>query len=245
MEFRIVLLQQQQIQSAATLTAQTYQPLLESRMNRNSFLARIALATMFMSAAGAETSTGGTANAKSEEQIAQEKAEAAAAKKAAQEQAKAEKAEAAAKAKAAKAEATEAAKKAKAEAAEKAKAEKEAANAAKEAAKKEAAEKKAAEKAAKAAEKTKVVMVSQNGVTRPKAGTKTGQVWDLADKLSAEKGAPVAISELMPVASAAGLNDATVRTQYARWKEFFGVYGKVAKAAAPAPTETPAEAVAA
>ena len=72
-------------------------------------------------------------------------------------------------------------------------------------------------------------------MTQPKEGTKTRLVWDLADQLSKAKGAPVAIGELAPVASAAphNLNDATIRTQYARWKGFHGVYGSVAKAAAP------------
>jgi membrane protein involved in colicin uptake len=166
-------------------------------------------------------------------------------------QAKAAKAAAAAEAKAAKTAAAQAAKEAKAAAAAEAKVKKEAAaaeaKAAKDAAAQAKADAKAAELAAKAAAagepKVKVVMPSQNGITRPKDGTKTAQVWSIADSLSAAKGGPVAISELSPHTSAAGLNDATNRTQYARWKQFNGVFGVVAKtpaAPAPAPVETAA-----
>jgi chromosome segregation ATPase len=182
---------------------------------------------------------------KSEEQIAEEKAAAAAAAKAAKEAAAAEKKAAAEKAKqekaAAKAKADE--EKAVAKAAADAKKAEEKAAAAE--AKRLAAEQKAKEREAKATTKEKVQLISQRGVTQPKAGTKTRAVWDLADKLSAEKGAPVAIAELTPHTIAAGLNDATTRTQYARWKQFHGVYGTVPKAAAPASNDGAGEQAAA
>jgi len=177
---------------------------------------------------------------KSAEQIAEEKAQADAAAKAAKAEAKAkadaEKKEAAEKAKAEKAEAKAKADAEKKAAKEKADEEKKAAKEAAEAERKAAAEAKAKEREEKAVSKVKVQLVSQRGVTQPKEGTKTRAVWDLADKLSAGKGAPVAIKELMPQATAAGINDATTRTQYARWKQFHGVYGSV-KAAT---VETPA-----
>lgn len=169
---------------------------------------------------------------KSAEQIAAEALEAANAKKAAKEKAAAEKKDAADKAKAAKAEAAEKAKVAKQEAADKAKAEKDAAAKAKAEAKAKEAEAKAA---AAGAPKVKVIMPSANGITRPKDGTKTASVWAIADSLSRAKGAAIAISELSPECAKAGLNDATTRTQYARWKQFNGVFGAVPKAAAPAP----------
>lgn len=125
---------------------------------------------------------------------------------------------------------------------EAAKAKKEEEKAAAKAAKEEAARKAAEEKAAAASTKpAKVVMPSQHGVTRPRPEGKCGLVWALADKLSAELGQPVPISVLSKETAAAGLNDATTRTQYARWKTFNGVFGPVAKVAAPAPVaETPA-----
>jgi hypothetical protein len=93
----------------------------------------------------------------------------------------------------------------------------------------------AAEKKAAAAEKkVKVVQPSKNGITRPRPDGACGKVWAFADAESAKIQAPVAISVLMPVCQAAGLNDATTRTQYARWKTYNGVFGAVAKPAAPA-----------
>lgn len=100
----------------------------------------------------------------------------------------------------------------------------------------EAKAKAAADKAAQAGEaKVKVVQPSNNGVTRPKDDSKTGLVWKIADELSKAKQGPVAISELAPECAKAGLNDATTRTQYARWKIYNNVFGQVAKAPAPAP----------
>lgn len=155
-------------------------------------------------------------------------------------------------------EAVEAAKAAKKAAAEAAKAAKDAAKqvekAAKEAAKAQAkAEKdalketakllKAEAKAAKAAEaagkKVKVSQPQQNGVTRPKAEGACGKVWAIADSISQRIGEPVSIAMLQKETSQAGLNDATTRTQYARWKQYNGVIGRV-----PTPAQ-PAEAVAA
>jgi hypothetical protein len=177
---------------------------------------------------------------KSEEQIAEEKAQAAAAAKAEKERVAAEKKAAAEKAKAEKAEAKRLAdeEKAKLKAEADAKKAQEKAQAAE--AKRLAAEAKAKEREEKASTKVKVQLVSQRGVTQPKEGTKTRRVWDLADQLSKDKGAAVAIGELAPVAAKEGLNDATIRTQYARWKAFHGVYGSVPKAAAPAADTTPA-----
>lgn len=155
------------------------------------------------------------------------KAEADAAKAAA----KAAKEAAAAEAKAAKQAAAEQAKAAKQEAAAAAKAEKEAAAAAKAEEKAKAAAAKAAAKAEAAAAKQKVVMPTQYGVTRPRPDGSCGQVWAIADAMSAELGQPVPISLLLPKCAAAELNDATTRTQYARWKTFNGVFGAVPKIA--------------
>jgi membrane protein involved in colicin uptake len=124
------------------------------------------------------------------------------------------------------AEADAAAKKA---AADKEKAEKAAASAAKKA-EREAAKtaKKAEKEAAKAANK----QPTQNDITRPKAGTITGKLWDTFDTLSRETGLPATIGDAMKRSE--GTAEATVRTQYARWRKFNGVTGR---AAAPAKSE--------
>ena len=109
------------------------------------------------------------------------------------------------------------------------------AKAAKELAAKTAAETKAA---AVVVKPVKVAQPQQHGVTRPRADGACGQVWALADAISKRLGQPVPIAQLSKETAAAGLNDATTRTQYARWKTFNGVFGavpKIAEAVAPAP----------
>lgn len=134
--------------------------------------------------------------------------------------------------------------KAKASAEKKAATDKEKADkkAAKDAEKAEAKAKKEAEvkakadaKAASVAAKESNKMPIQNDVRRPKADGACGKVWALADSLSASLGSPVPIASLSKEASAAGINDSTIRTQYALWRKFNGVTGRVvAPAAAPA-----------
>lgn len=161
-------------------------------------------------------------------------------------------AEAAANAKAqADAKAAEKAAKAQAKADEKAKKDKEKADAkaAKEAAAAEAKAKKEADakakadaKAAAAAQKEATKMPEQNGIRRPKPGTACGNVWAMADEMSSKLGQPVPIADLSKSASAAGINDSTIRTQYALWRKFHGITGRVV---APAPAAAPAAGAAA
>jgi hypothetical protein len=176
------------------------------------------------------------AKAAAEEAKALAKAQADAAKAEAKVKADAARAEAkAAKDAAAKAvkEAKEAAavqaKAAKEAAAAEAKAKKDAEVAAKNEAKAAEAAAKAQAKAEAAATKTKVVMPSQNGITRPRPDGACGKVWAIADAISQRIGQAAPINLLAPECSAAGLNDATTRTQYARWKTFNGVFGAVPK----------------
>lgn len=89
----------------------------------------------------------------------------------------------------------------------------------------------AAKKAAKEANR----MPEQNGVRRPKPEGLCGQAWALADKLSAELGQPTPIKNLLEAAVAAGLSEGNVKTEYARWRKFNGVTGRVSL---PAPAGT-------
>jgi membrane protein involved in colicin uptake len=96
---------------------------------------------------------------------------------------------------------------------------------------------KADAKAAAAAAKETVKQPEQNGVKRPKDGGACGKVWASADEMSKAAGAPVAIKDLSTLLEAQGVNDSTIRTQYALWRKFHGITGRVA----PAPVaETPA-----
>lgn len=170
---------------------------------------------------------------KTPEQIAAENAakQQADAKKAAEKAAKAE-AKAAEKAKK---EAEAAAKKAEKEAAKKAEAE------AREAKKAEIAQAKEAAKAAKAAEKEANRMPEQNGIRRPKPATLCGQAWAIFDQLSSQRGSPTPIAPAMEIAKQKGLNEANVRAEYARWRKFFGITGRVVDTPAAAPTAAPAQ----
>jgi hypothetical protein len=89
----------------------------------------------------------------------------------------------------------------------------------------------------------KPAKITQNGVTRPAAGTKTARVWEIADAISASKGRPALREEVMAAGEAEGMNRGTIATQYARWTEFFAV-SKEDRAAAraaekPAPEPKP------
>ena len=102
--------------------------------------------------------------------------------------------------------------------------------------------KKEAEKAAKikAKEDAKAAKEAnrqpeQNGVRRPGPNGLCGRVWGLADKLSADLGQPVPVADLLKAGEADGLNAANIRTEYARWKKFHGLAGRIVKPEAAAP----------
>lgn len=96
---------------------------------------------------------------------------------------------------------------------------------------------KEAEKVRRAAEREANRMPEQNGVRRPKAETKCGQAWSIFDKVSQKNGSPASIGESMEIAKAQGLNEANVRAEYASWRKFNGVSGRIA---GPKPPQAPA-----
>lgn len=161
-----------------------------------------------------------SAESKTPEQLAAEAAQAKAAEKAAKEAEKA--------AKKAKAEADKAEAKAKREA--NAQAKRDAKTAEKDAAKKEREDKAAAKQQAKAdaeAAKAAKKQPEQNGVRRPGPDGKCGKAWALMDEMSKGLGAPVAVADLLVRSKAAGMNDNMVRSNYAAWRKFNGVAGRV------------------
>lgn len=146
-------------------------------------------------------------------------------------------------AKAAEKEASKVAKAAERETAKAAKlAEKQAAKDAKESTKTAAAQAKTAAAAAVKAEKDAKKQPEQNGVRRPSPSGKCGTAWALMDSLSTALNAPVAVGDLLAKSREAGMNDNMVRANYAAWKKFHGLVGRIAKVvpAAPAPAETAA-----
>lgn len=73
----------------------------------------------------------------------------------------------------------------------------------------------------------------QNGITRPAENTKCGLIWGLADKISHDQdGHPASIAQLKATNELKQMNDHTLKTQYARWRAYNGVKGRVD---APAP----------
>lgn len=75
-------------------------------------------------------------------------------------------------------------------------------------------------------------MPISNGIRRPKPETLCGQAWAIFDEVSAAKGSPAAIGECLPIAQERGLNPTNVRVEYARWRKFFGVTGRIENPAA-------------
>lgn len=81
-------------------------------------------------------------------------------------------------------------------------------------------------KPVKEAKAPKEARVIQNDVTRPKAGGKCAQVWDIADKLSAKAKAPAQAADVIKAAVDAGLNEANARAEFQRWRKFNGLSGR-------------------
>lgn len=69
----------------------------------------------------------------------------------------------------------------------------------------------------------------QNGVVRPSKGV-TKNIWDIADKLSAELNRPPTREEVIIACTSPehGINFATASTQYARWRHYYGLKGVLA-----------------
>lgn len=76
-----------------------------------------------------------------------------------------------------------------------------------------------------APKKEKAPKDSKNGVTRPKAGTKTGRVWEIADAQSQALGSPAPRAPVLEAATGEGINAATAATQYGRWRKYHGLEG--------------------
>ena len=69
----------------------------------------------------------------------------------------------------------------------------------------------------------KAAKIEQNGVSRPRAGTQTGRVWEIADELSNAAGEAAKRSDVVKTAEAEGINVSTVATQYGKWRKFHGL----------------------
>lgn len=84
-------------------------------------------------------------------------------------------------------------------------------------------------------------MPEQNGVRRPKPNTACGKVWELCDKLSAKLGSPTPVAPVFEKLVAEGMNGNNVKAEYARWRKFHGITGRVVAATEKAPKAAKAE----
>lgn len=88
------------------------------------------------------------------------------------------------------------------------------------------AAKKEAETEGEDKQEQKPAQPEQNGVTRPKDGTKTGRVWEIADKLSEKAGEPAQRKDVINKCLEEDINASTAATQYGRWRKFHGLAGQ-------------------
>lgn len=78
------------------------------------------------------------------------------------------------------------------------------------------------------AKTTKVVeqnRVEQNGLKRPSKGSTCAIIWDTCDKITLESEATCTSAALFGALQ--GYNECTLRTQYARWRQFNGITGRL------------------
>lgn len=68
----------------------------------------------------------------------------------------------------------------------------------------------------------------QNGIRKPFKGTSSYEVWALADKLTAKLGSPTPIAPLLKkLVDCKHFNLNSVRNEYARWRKFHGISGRI------------------
>lgn len=76
--------------------------------------------------------------------------------------------------------------------------------------------------------KIQKVRLSQNGVTRPTSGGKCARIWDICDEKAAnyaDKRVPFSI--IRTVAEAEGLSLGNARAEYAAWRKFNAITGRI------------------
>ena len=84
------------------------------------------------------------------------------------------------------------------------------------------APKKQAEKTGKSVEQNRH---EQNGLKRPSAGSTCAIIWDTCDRITNETEHTCTSAELFNALQ--GYNECTLRTQYARWRQFNGITGRL------------------
>lgn len=81
----------------------------------------------------------------------------------------------------------------------------------------------------------------KNGITMPNEGTDSRKIWDTASRLSKENNLIATVSMIKKDPVIAALNDATVKTQFARWRQYNGIKGRQPTLATPVVHQTVGE----
>lgn len=98
--------------------------------------------------------------------------------------------------------------------------------------------------AKKSALKTdKVVRVTKNDVTRPKAGGTTARVWEICDEITERTGKPAVRKEVLAQAAKEKLKPGMAKSQYFSWRCFNGLKGRLPVAKPTMPKVVPVKAV--
>lgn len=79
----------------------------------------------------------------------------------------------------------------------------------------------------------------KNGITRPASGTTTGAIWDVADEITLSQKRPATVAEVKAHTKLLQTNMHTIKTQYARWRGYNGVRGRIDAVAAQPSKEVP------
>lgn len=69
--------------------------------------------------------------------------------------------------------------------------------------------------------------MQQNGITRPAPETTCGKIWALADAISLQTHTVATIAAIRAHESMKPVNDHTIKTQYARWRQYNNVSGRL------------------
>ena len=67
----------------------------------------------------------------------------------------------------------------------------------------------------------------RNEVRKPTDGTITGKVWEVATGISQNQNATATCLQVRTECDKLNINPATIATQYARWRKFHGITGRV------------------
>lgn len=98
--------------------------------------------------------------------------------------------------------------------------------------------------ATKAAPKAdKVVRVTKNEVTRPKAGGTTARIWEICDEITERTGKPAVRKEVLAQAAKEKLKPGMAKSQYFSWRCFNGLKGRLPVAKPTMPKIVPVKAI--